>query len=112
MEDHKSIGELLAGFLDMNGYATHLTRNVEEAISYLGEHTPNLVLLDLTLPGTLSADYLVREIKREYAHEVPVILISGRDDVDEQLISLTEAFLNKPFDLNDLLDVVNIYSKV
>ena len=98
IEDVKEMAELVSTYLEKDGFKTAQAGSAEEALAVLPSFSPNLVLLDLNLPGMGGFDFLKRF--REENPAVPVIIVSARDadeDIIEGLGIGADEFVTKPF---------------
>lgn len=90
---------LLAGIL-RDHYQLHLASNAVDAISLLKDHTPDLILLDVVMPGMSGFD-LCRQIKADDRfRDIPVIFITGMSGSDNELLGLQLGavdYIAKPF---------------
>ena len=100
IDDDEYIGNMLEELLIKEGYAVLRAYSGTEALLLLSQHRPDLVLLDLMLPG-LSGEEVLPKIK-----EIPIIVISAKIDVQDKvklLMSGAVDYLTKPFDTKELL---------
>ncbi len=88
-------------------YRVFLAESVEKARTCLEEHHVDLMLLDLTMPGTSGMDFL--QHMEECGETVPVIVVTGSNSVDAAVQAMKRGareFVIKPFDVEDLLEYV------
>lgn len=100
IDDDIHIGNMLAELLKKENYNILRAYSGTEALYLLSEKKPDLVLLDLMLPG-LPGEEVLPKIKG-----IPVIVISAKVDVDSKvnlLLSGAVDYLTKPFDTKELL---------
>ena len=100
IDDDVHIGNLLAEALGQEGYATLRAYSGTEAVMILDSKRPDLVLLDLMLPG-LSGEEVLTRIKG-----IPVIVLSARADAGSKvdlLMGGAQDYVTKPFDLSELM---------
>lgn len=103
VDDDALLRRSLAFHLEQAGYKVTTAANAEDALAVIRRNPPNLVLLDIGLPGMDGLDAL-RQIKEQYA--VPVIFLTARRrDLDEVLgLELgADDYVTKPFDVDVLL---------
>jgi DNA-binding NtrC family response regulator len=101
VDDEAPIREVLSTFLEDIGYETHALADGESAINWLREEKPDLILLDVRMPGMSGLDVLKNS--RQLYPEMPVIMISGYADEDLAREALQEGaydFFLKPFELS------------
>lgn len=94
-------------FLELSGFRVTLFESGTELLTALAEHKPDLILMDVLLPGPHGFD-VSRLIRHQYdASELPVILMSdiyrARAYRDEALACGAQAYLLRPFDLAELV---------
>ena len=100
IDDDIHIGNMLEETLEREGYAVIRAYSGTEALLVLSQKTPDLVLLDLMLPG-LSGEEVLPKIKG-----IPVIVVSAKFDVDNKvnmLLGGAADYVTKPFDTKELL---------
>ncbi len=100
IEDVPEMSELICMYLNNAGYETMAFDTAEKALEKLKEgYLPNLVLLDLNLPGISGFDFL-KAFRKEYKATIPIIIVSARD-ADEDIIKGVglgaDEFVTKPF---------------
>ena len=100
IDDDIHIGNMLEELLMGEGYAVLRAYSGTEALMLLSSQTPDLVLLDLMLPG-LSGEQVLQRIK-----QIPVIVVSAKIDIDnkvELLLGGAVDYVTKPFNTKELL---------
>ena len=100
IDDDESIGNFEQELLERSGYAVLRAYSGTEAQLLLKNERPDLVLLDLMLPG-LSGEELLPQIKG-----CPVIVVSAKADINDKvelLLGGAADYLTKPFDSKELL---------
>jgi DNA-binding NtrC family response regulator len=107
VEDEEEVAAILVELLGGVGYTvTHVVSGAD-ALAMLGKCDPDVVLLDLTLPG-LPGMAVLAEIHRQSPH-VPVIIVSGNEQLEIARTALTGGAFDsvpKPFDFQVLERVV------
>jgi CheY-like chemotaxis protein len=113
IEDDGGVRESLAEVLGMEGYRVHGCADGQEALGYLqSAPLPGLILLDLMMPVMNGWVFRDQQQQERLLSSVPVVLMSGVDDVAEQAAALgTVAYLRKPIDIEELLDTVARYCR-
>ncbi len=105
VDDDVYISDMLCRLLEREGYAVIRAFSGGEALAALSENTPDLVLLDLMMPG-LSGEQILPKIRN-----IPVIVMSARADVDSKVSLLMEGaadYVTKPFDTAELLARIRV----
>ncbi len=100
VDDDVYIGNLLEEALTQEGYLVLRAYSGTEALLFLAKSKPDLVLLDLMLPG-LSGEGLLPKIK-----DIPVIVVSAKADIDGKaalLLGGAADYVTKPFAMKELL---------
>lgn len=100
VDDDVCIGDMLQEVLVKEGYRTARAYSGTEALLYLSGNRPDLILLDLMLPG-LSGEELLPLIDG-----IPVIVVSARSETADKvdlLLSGADDYITKPFDTDELL---------
>ena len=105
IEDDTYIGNLLEETLTGEGYGVMRAYSGTEAILLLEKRRPDLILLDLMLPG-LSGEELLPSL-----NGIPVIVLSAKAGIDDKVNLLTKGasdYLTKPFDIRELLARISV----
>jgi two-component system OmpR family response regulator len=105
VDDDRGIRELIAGYLERNGMQVTTACNGREMHEYLGRHTPDLILLDLILPGE-DGLALYRALRESRHRALPVVMLSARCDVTDRIVGLemgADDYMAKPFQARELL---------
>jgi len=104
VDDEQSIRDSLTGILQDEGFSTQTATNGEEALAQLREEKPDLVLLDIWMPGMDGLVTLAR-LRAQYPDQV-VIMMSGHGTI-ETAVKATKLgahdFIEKPLSLEKLL---------
>lgn len=102
VDDDSDFCETVAEFLEGEGFQLDSAASVEEAQRKLSQHSVDLVLLDINLPGgsglSIAASIRARD-------ETPIIIISGRGEMIDRVVGLeigADDYLPKPFELREL----------
>jgi DNA-binding response OmpR family regulator len=103
VDDDALMRRSLAFHVEQAGYQVHTAANAEDAISFVRTSPPDLVVLDIGLPGMDGLDAL-REIKAK--HNLPVIFLTGRRRELDEVVGLelgADDYITKPFDVDVVL---------
>ncbi len=99
LEDDATLARTLVQLLDGAGYRVSITQTLNEAVTWLQTHVPNLVLLDLHLPDGNGLSLVQHLRSAQRTEEVPVIVISGEGEHAGLMESpLIFDWITKPFD--------------
>ncbi len=99
IEDEASIRDVLRAFLEDAGYTVFAAGDGPEGVSRFRETAPDLVLLDLMLPG-LDGFSVCKLLRREST--VPIVMLTALDDEDNQVKgfdALADDYITKPFSM-------------
>jgi DNA-binding response OmpR family regulator len=107
LEDHASVGGLIAALLRQEGYRAVRAWDPQEALRLARGRTPDLVLLDLNLayPDGLAV------LKQVHAHEAtrraPIVVVAGGElTLSAEDEALVDGLVQKPFDIDIMLNAV------
>jgi DNA-binding response OmpR family regulator len=103
VEDEHSIALLIRDYLERAGYGVILASDGGSAITHARVDTPDLIVLDLGLPGKDGLDAL-REMRR--FSETPVVIVTARGDETDRIIGLelgADDYVVKPFSPRELV---------
>lgn len=108
IDDDIHIGNMLEELLRQEGYGVLRAYSGTEAIYLLSQNTPDMILLDLMLPG-LSGEEVLTHIR-----DIPVIVLSAKIDMQNKVNLLLNGacdYMTKPFDTDELLARIKIHLK-
>ena len=97
IEDIKEMSDLIQLYLKREGMDTAVFDNAEDALVYLKDNTPDLILLDINLPGMDGFEFLNIYHKES---DCPVLIVSARDSDEDIIMALgygADEFVTKPF---------------
>ena len=103
VEDEPSVGELVRGYLQRDGYRVLWVRSGEDALVELDRHQIRLVILDIGLPGMDGFD-VCRAMRNRSS--VPILMLTARDEEPDRVIGLevgADDYLTKPFSPRELV---------
>jgi putative two-component system response regulator len=105
VDDEERNRRMLAAMLEAEGYTTTEAADGEEALASARQNPPDLLLLDIMMPG-LDGYAVARALKGEAAtRALPIVMVTSLDDRDSRLRGLeagAEEFVNKPVDRAEL----------
>jgi CheY-like chemotaxis protein len=107
LEDHASIGGLIAGLLRQEGYRAVRAWEPQEALRLARGRAPDLVLLDLSLtyPDGLEVLRAVRD--NDATRRAPIVVVAANNlTLPEDDAALVAALVHKPFDIDVMLNAV------
>lgn len=103
VDDDENIAELISLYLMKECYDTKIVYDGEEAIRIFNEFNPNLILLDLMLPG-IDGYQVCRQIR--LTSNVPIIMLSAKGEIFDKVLGLelgADDYMIKPFDSKELV---------
>ncbi|MDE6887029.1 MAG: response regulator transcription factor [Eubacterium sp.] len=105
IEDDAGISQLLVKILSAEGYQTLQAFSASEAKLLLEKKTPDLILLDLMLPGISGEDFLIY-LRGELRSNLPVLIISAKNSLGDKVSLLqngADDYITKPFEPEEVL---------
>lgn len=103
VDDDRNINELLRLYLEKEGYSVASTYDGVDAVKKFEDHKPDLVLLDVMLPG-MDGWQVCREIRKK--SEKPVIMITAKGETFDKVLGLelgADDYIVKPFDAKEVV---------
>lgn len=103
VDDDTNIAELISLYLTKECFDTLIVNDGEEAISNFYTYEPNLILLDLMLPG-IDGYEVCREIRK--TSSIPIIMLSAKGEIFDKVLGLelgADDYIIKPFDSKELV---------
>lgn len=103
VDDDANIAELISLYLIKECFDTKMVYDGEEALEAFNEFQPNLILLDLMLPG-IDGYQVCREIRK--TSDVPIIMLSAKGEIFDKVLGLelgADDYMIKPFDSKELV---------
>jgi DNA-binding response OmpR family regulator len=110
VEDQQDIRELIRMSLEFDGFDIHEAENGDVALKLAAQLSPDLMLLDVMMPGSLDGLAVCQRIKSDPARKrTKVIMLSARNQAADRAAGLkagADDYLVKPFSPRQLLQVV------
>ena len=103
VDDDANIAELISLYLTKECYETLIVYDGEEALRVFKEFHPNIILLDLMLPG-MDGYQVCRELRT--TSQVPIIMLSAKGEIFDKVLGLelgADDYMIKPFDSKELV---------
>ncbi len=102
VDDERAILKILSIKLRISGYDVITAQGGEEALDLIGSACPDIMLLDVIMPGMDGFEVLQ---KLRAVSELPVIVLSARPENAQKALSLgANDFLAKPLDVNEMIN--------
>ena len=109
VDDDKNICDLLRLYLEKDGYGVILSHDGEEAVVKFNALKPDMVLLDIMLPG-MDGWQVCREIRKK--SNVPIIMITAKGETIDKVIGLELGADDvKPFDAKEVIARINAVTR-
>ena len=103
VEDEEKIAEVIVSYLENSGYQAIVAGTGEDALALYSEHRPELIILDLMLPG-MSGELVCETIRK--TSEVPIIMLTAKSDEEHIVGGLkigADDYIAKPFSPKQLM---------
>lgn len=114
VEDEANLREILKFNLEKEGYLTEAAVDANEALIFLDEFMPDIILLDLMLPGLKGIQFLRLIKENPKCKHIPVVVVSAKNsesDIVNALESGADDYITKPFSIKILLTKLKIILK-
>lgn len=111
VDDDKNICDVLRLYLEKEGYGVILCHDGNEAVVKFNALKPDLVLLDIMLPG-IDGLQVCREIRKKSS--VPIIMITAKGETIDKVIGLEiggDDYIVKPFDAKEVIARINAIAR-
>lgn len=110
VEDDEDIADSMRYNLEREGFRVRLALTGEEALSLILNGPPDLILLDLNLPG-MNGFEICRRLRAEAATaRIPIVMLTARADETDKVLGLNmgaDDYITKPFSMRELVARVN-----
>src|SRR3972149_2237215 len=109
-DDEASIRQSLAGVLSDEGFEVLEAKDGAAALAKVAEDQPDLVLLDIWMPGEMDGLEVLRRLREDLSVRVPVIMISGHGNIETAVKAIKLGaydFIEKPLSLEKGVVAVN-----
>lgn len=103
VDDDNNIAELISLYLTKECFDTHIVNDGDAAIPEFEKYRPDLLLLDLMLPG-MDGHQICRELRSKY--DTPIITVSAKGEVFDKVLSFelgADDYIEKPFEPKELV---------
>ena len=103
VDDDNNIAELISLYLTKECFDTKIVNDGEKALQAFETYSPNLILLDLMLPG-IDGYQVCREVRTK--SNIPIIMLSAKGEIFDKVLGLelgADDYMMKPFDSKELV---------
>lgn len=110
VDDEKDVCETISLMLEGAGHETLIAANGEDALKMATDEKPDLVLLDILLPGIDGFEVLSKLKVDTETQRIPIIIVSGKRDAESVLKAKnlgSNEYLMKPFTAQELLKIIS-----
>lgn len=111
VDDEAELTEIVRDFLEGSGYIVQTENTSDKAIATAKSFRPDLILLDIMMPGKDGYE-ICKEIKKDLAlQNVPVIFLTGKEALEDKQRSYQvggDLYIKKPFSCESLLGIVKM----
>jgi DNA-binding response OmpR family regulator len=107
VDDEMTIREVVRRYLEYDGFTVREAVDGDAALAIVAESPPDLIVLDLMLPG-IDGLAVLRRIRREHQH-IPVIMLTARGETSDRILGLdmgADDYVAKPFSPQELVSRV------
>jgi DNA-binding response OmpR family regulator len=113
IEDDPDVGEVIGEFLAHQGFDVEVASTIELASARINRDPPQLILLDLMLPGATGWDFLRRRQVERALAAIPVLVVSAapQDRLMDAKELGADGYLSKPFDFDVLTALVRSFTR-
>ena len=114
IDDEKPATDLISARLEANGFDVSAANNPEAALDFLKTNKPDLILLDLIMPGINGYEVLDRIRSGKITKDIPVIMLTAKTMQADKIKALNKGlddYITKPYDAEELLARINAVLK-
>ena len=111
VDDNEVILEMQVAVLQSAGHQVMTANNGDSALAIIKEHSPKLILMDITMPG-LTGYQVLDEVRQMYGDEIPVVLVSALPEDEERDTALAHGatdYISKPFEIPTIISCASKY---
>lgn len=108
VDDEVEICKMIASFLKPKGYEVRISHSGEKALEMIADEKPDIILMDLNMPG-MGGESTLREIKKRYC-DIPVIMVTVIDNEKKATELLNEGasdYITKPINFDYLEKIIS-----
>ena len=111
VDDDPNIRQLLKLYLEKEGFELAMAARGDEALKMFKASPPNLMLLDIMLPG-MDGWQVCREVRK--ISNIPIIMLTAKDETFDKVLGLelgADDYVAKPFDMKELVARIKAVSR-
>lgn len=110
VDDEKPLAQAIAATLDLEGLETALAHDGDQALEMARELQPDLILLDVMLPGKSGFEVCATLKKTPTTASIPILILTAKAELSSRMAGIAagaDEYLTKPFSPTQLIDLVN-----
>lgn len=110
VDDDKPLAQAIAATLDLEGLETVLAHDGNQALELAHTLQPNLILLDVMLPGKSGFEVCATLKRQPATASIPIIILTAKSELSSRMTGITagaDEYLTKPFSPIQLIDLIN-----
>jgi DNA-binding response OmpR family regulator len=110
VDDDETTANLLVELIEMKGFVAEKSISGRQALQMITKNPPDLILLDILMPGLNGFEVLTMLRSNPATEEIPVVIVSGLSDelsVLEGWVRDTDGYISKPFVISELIYTIN-----
>lgn len=112
IDDDPSIRQVIAYALGDEGYQVDEASNGQAALELIGRQRPDIILLDMKMPG-MDGWGFVKLYRERFDHHAPIIVITAARDAAQRAADVNAvSYIPKPFDLDVLVERVSAVARM
>jgi DNA-binding response OmpR family regulator len=114
VDDDLDLQRIYSEKLGVNGFETKVATDSDQASQFLANDPPNLILLDIMIPGKMNGlEFLTKIKKDDHTKNIPVIVLTNLDNQKQDALKngASDYFVKANLSLNDLVDKVKALAK-
>ena len=111
VDDDPNIRQLVNLYLEKEGFEVAMAARGDDALKMFKESPPNLILLDIMLPG-MDGWQVCREVRK--LSNIPIIMLTAKDETFDKVLGLelgADDYVAKPFDMKELVARIKAVSR-
>ncbi len=112
IEDDHEISDLIRLALEKSGFEVRCFDDGEDFLKKFEIKKPNLILLDLMLPG-IQGNEILKEVRKDTKNDkIPIIILSAKSLLEDRIIGLNNGaddYVIKPFNIKELISRINVH---
>ncbi len=112
VDDSQTVRNIMGLILNRTGYRSVRVASAMEALQTLTEVIPDLIFLDITLPGMDGLDVCKIIKENERTKDVPVVMLSGNNEVFDKVMGRLAGaadYITKPFEPETIVECLQTY---